>query len=287
MSRPAAVRACTRVLGPHGFDEFGLPEQGFRRVRVVGNECARADAQCDPTPSEPGNRRVDVQTQPPAFNCERSLGPVHALELGRHEIHLRRADEARHEHVRRPGEDIMRRGHLLDYAVAHDGDAVGHGEGLELIVGDDDGRLGETRQHALDLAAHGLPEFDVEARQRFVEQEAVGVSNDGARHRHPLLLPFRYAAWQSVEHPLQLQKVGDPADARRRGRGVEPLAVQGEHDVLAHRQCGVERVELEHHGDIALLRPQPIHAPASNDHLARARTFEAGDDAQRGRLAAA
>ncbi len=34
---------------------------------------------------------------------------------------------------------------LLDDAVAHDGDAVGHGEGLELVVGDDHRRLGQAR----------------------------------------------------------------------------------------------------------------------------------------------
>ena len=40
------------------------------------------------------------------------------------EIHLRRADEARDEQVRRMVEDLLRRADLLDVAVAHDDDAV-------------------------------------------------------------------------------------------------------------------------------------------------------------------
>ena len=68
----------------------------------------------------------------------------HRLELRLDQVHLRRADEARDEHVGGLGEDLVRRRDLLDQAVAHDGDAVGHGQGLELVVGDDDGRLGEA-----------------------------------------------------------------------------------------------------------------------------------------------
>jgi hypothetical protein len=48
----------------------------------------------------------------------------------------------------------------------------------------------------------------------------------------------------------------------------------------------IERVELEHHSNVALRRAEPRHvAPAQSDHAAR-RQLEAGDHAQRGRLAA-
>ena len=58
-------------------------------------------------------------------------------------------------------------------------------------------------------------------------------------------------------------------------------------DVLAHRQRGIERVELEHHGDVALLRRQIVHALPGDDDVARRGALEAGDHAQRRRLAAA
>ena len=59
--------------------------------------------------------------------------------------------------------------HLLDHAVAHDGDAIGHGQRFKLIVSDDDGGFGELRQHALDLATHVLAQLDIEPTQRLVE----------------------------------------------------------------------------------------------------------------------
>ena len=71
-----------------------------------------------------------------------------------------------------PREDLVRARDLLDAAGAHHRDAVGHGQRLELVVGDDHGRLVEPGQHLLDLAAHGLAQLHVEARERLVEQEA-------------------------------------------------------------------------------------------------------------------
>ena len=58
-------------------------------------------------------------------------------------------------------------------------------------------------------------------------------------------------------------------------------------DVLPDTQRRIERVELEDHGDVALLRRQVVHALPRNDDVARRGAFEAGDHAQRRRLAAA
>jgi hypothetical protein len=62
---------------------------------------------------------------------------------------------------------------------------------------------------------------------------------------------------------------------------------QAEGDVLVDRQIGIERVVLEHHGDVAILRAELVdHAPADRDH-AGIRLLQAGDCAQQGALAAA
>src|SRR3954468_18034431 len=50
-------------------------------------------------------------------------------------VHCRRADELRHEQVRRPVVELERLAELLDAALVHDGDAVGHGHGLDLVWG--------------------------------------------------------------------------------------------------------------------------------------------------------
>ena len=76
-------------------------------------------------------------------------------------------------------------------------------------------------------------------------------------------------------------------DPPARGRAIESLDVQRKHDVLAHGQGGIERIELEHHRDVALLGPKIVHALSGDDDVAGARSLEPGDDAQGRRLAAA
>ncbi len=82
----------------------------------------------------------------------------------------------------------MRRGDLLDLAGPHHRDAVGHRQRLDLVVGDDHGRLVELVENFLDLRAHGLAQLDVEAAQRLVEKEAGRIAHDRAADGDPLLL---------------------------------------------------------------------------------------------------
>ena len=67
----------------------------------------------------------------------------------------------------------------------------------------------------------------------------------------------------------------------------EPFVVKRHGDVLADGQRRIKRVELEDHGDVALLRRQLVHAPPRDHDIARRGTLETGDHAQRRRLAAA
>ena len=67
-------------------------------------------------------------------------GPQAAVLQGAgKEVHRRRADEAGHEQVARPLVQLLGGADLLDDAGPHDRDAVAHGEGLGLVVGDVDG----------------------------------------------------------------------------------------------------------------------------------------------------
>ena len=66
-----------------------------------------------------------------------------------------------------------------------------------------------------------------------------------------------------------------------------PFVMERHGDVLANGQRRIERVELEHHGDVALLRRQLVHALPRNHDVPRRGALETGDHAQRRRLAAA
>ena len=71
-------------------------------------------------------------------------GHEHAgLTLGQHarcHIHRRRSDEACDKKIGRAIIELQRLAHLLDNAVMHDHDLVGHGHGLDLVVGHVDHR---------------------------------------------------------------------------------------------------------------------------------------------------
>ena len=212
-------------------------------------------------PSASGSRsgstgRLDLLVVEPE-PAERAVVPEIAPAQ---EVHRGRADEARHEQVLRLGENLVRRGDLLDPAVAHHGDAVGHGQGLELIVGDDHRGLGKPLQHLLDLAAHLLAQLDVEAGKGLVEQEAVGVAHDGAADGDTLFLALGKPARDAVQDVGQVQRPGDPIDAAVDLGLAQGFGAQREGQVLAHAEAGIERIELEHHGDVALARWDVVDA---------------------------
>ena len=77
---------------------------------------------------------------------------------------------------------------LGDFAVLHQGDAVGDGQGFFLIVGDVDS--GESRgfADAADFGAHVVAELGVEIAEGFVEEETVGADGQGAGEGDALLL---------------------------------------------------------------------------------------------------
>src|SRR3989475_10759005 len=65
----------------------------------------------------------------------------------------------------------------------------------------------------------------------------------------------------------------------------EPAQFQPERHVLEHRHVRVQRVVLEHHGDVAVLRGDVVHHSLADPHRARRDGLEPGEHAQRGALA--
>ena len=83
---------------------------------------------------------------------------------------IRFPDEVGDETVSRLFIDVGGRSELLDLAIAEHADAVGHVEGLFLIMRDED--EGDTRfpLQAAQFVAHRLAQLEIERRQRFVQQ---------------------------------------------------------------------------------------------------------------------
>ncbi len=92
---------------------------------------------------------------------------------------------------------------------------------------------------------------------------------------------------------LAIEQVLEAEDARRLLHETLPLVrsdlarLQRELDVPPHRHVRVQRVALEDHGDVAVLRLDVVDLAVPDLDRAFGRLLEPGDHAERGRLAAA
>ena len=185
-------------------------------------------------------------------DAEQEIAPVRR----RQDIHRRRADEARGERGCRPRVKLIRRRRLLDPAVAHQNDLVGHAHGFALVVGDIDHGDAELLLQRADFAPHLGAQLGVEIGQRLVHQADRRLGDDGAAERDALLLAagqLRRLARQQRLEPEQRGDAGEPAGAIGRRHFAH---AQAEQDVLLDRQMRKQRVGLKHHGDAALRRRQ-------------------------------
>ena len=108
------------------------------------------------------------------------------------------ADEIGDEFFRRAFVEILLRPDLADAALAHDDEAVGHGQGLLLVVGHHHGRQSELALQFADFDPHVLAQLGVEIGQGLIEQQHIGAEHQRARQRHALLL----AAGQLSRQPV-------------------------------------------------------------------------------------
>ena len=182
--------------------------------------------------------------------------------------------------------ELLRIGRLLQLALAHHGDAVAHRHRLDLVVGDVDRRHAEVALEPADLGAHLHAELGVEVGERLVHQERRRLAHDRAAHRDPLPLAARERLRLALEVRLEIE------DARRVEHPLVDLGLghlvqlEAERDVVVDGEVRVERVALEDHGDVPLARGEVVDHALGDPDLALADLLEAGEHAQRGRLAA-
>src|SRR6478735_11798951 len=184
--RQSRIRRNDAVLGPHAVEH---------RL-AVGRSCVR------------GKRQPDA-----AFEFDTRRRAVHARHAG-YKIHRRRADEGSYERVDGRVVQLQRIADLLDDAVAHHNDPVGHRHRFDLIVRHVDRRRLQALVQLLDLGTHLYAKLRIEVRQRLVEQEYLRVADDRAAHRHALPLPARQLAWIAIKVRRESEYLGGARDAR-------------------------------------------------------------------------
>jgi hypothetical protein len=180
---------------------------------------------------------------------------------------------------------------LLQPPAVDDGDHVGQRQRLRLVVGDiDEGDAGAPLQH-LELGAHALAQLGVEIGQGLVEQQDLGLDHEAARQRHALLLAARQLVGIALLEPGEIDQRERLFDLAPR-LGARDLAhLEAEDDVFEHGLVRPYRVVLEHHAHTAGVRRHHLarrrEEPSVHHDGAGVGHDIAGDQSQRGRLAAA
>src|SRR3546814_1776261 len=90
-------------------------------------------------------------------------------------------------------------------AFVHEDDAVGDRHRFFLVVSYIDGRLADLALEFSELVAHSDPQAGVQIAERLIEQNELGLGDDGAGERHALLLAT--AQLRSEEHTSELQSL--------------------------------------------------------------------------------
>src|SRR3954468_9809171 len=163
------------------------------------------------------------------------------------EVHLRRTDEAGDEEISRPLVELQRRAVLLDLATVEHHDLVGHGHGLNLVVGDIDRGSAELLLEPRHLDAHLDAQRRVEVGERLVEQKGLGLADDGTSDRDSLALAAGELARFTVEIGREVQRRGGGLDLAVGLVLGKTRHLQAEADVAAHAHMRIERIGLEHH----------------------------------------
>ena len=176
--------------------------------------------------------------------------------------------------------DVLRGADLLDAAVVHDHDGVGHGEGLLLVMGDVDEGDAHGLLNALELVLHVLAQTQVQCAEGFVQQQDLRPVDQCAGDGDALLLSAGERSDLAVFKALQrhdLQHLGDALVDLVLG---QLRNAQAEGDVVVNVQMGEQGVFLEDGVDLALVGRYVVDAFAVKEYVAGGRRLEAADDAQ-------
>ncbi len=197
------------------------------------------------------------------------------------------ADEVRHERVGRLVVDFVGRSVLDQLAPIHHQDAVGHGEGLLLVVGHHHGGEPQPLLKGADFPPQPDSHPGVQGGQRLVQQEEVRGRRDGPGQGHPLLLAagkLRRKLPSRLRHSHQLQQFLDPGVDLR--PAAAPAAQPVGH-VGGGGQVGKQGVGLKHDAHVPPGDGKAGHVPVLNANLAAVLQFQPGDHPEQGGFSAA
>jgi hypothetical protein len=129
-----------------------------------------------------------------------------------------------------------------------------------------------------------LAELEVEGAERLVEQEHGRVEDQRPGERDPLALPAGELIDAAAAEPGQADALEHRVDPARDVGARRAPTSQAIGDVVGDRHHREERQVLEDQVHRAAVRRDAEHRSAADTDVAGARTFEAGDHPEEGRL---
>jgi hypothetical protein len=210
----------------------------------------------------------------------RDLGDARGGNASRQQVHGGRANERGHEARRRQAIDRGRPTALLDAAGVHDHHHVGQRHGLDLVVRHEDRRCPEPVMQAPDFDPHLHAQLRIQIGQGLVEQKGLRLAHDRPAHGNALPLASREGTRFALEEILN----GKQARGFRHARGNIGLRhaaiAQAVGHVVVDAHVRVERVVLEHHGDIAIRRLDVVHQTIADTDGALRHGLQTGNHPQ-------
>ncbi|SPZ06525.1 Uncharacterised protein [Pseudomonas aeruginosa] len=186
--------------------------------------------------------------------------------------------------------DLAGRADLLDHALVHHHDAVGHFHRFFLVVGDEHRGQVDLLVQARQPAAQLLAYLGVEGAEGFVEEQDLRLHRQRAGQGDTLPLATGELLGIAVGEPVELHHVEQLVDLGLDRGFARPLALglhaQAEGDVVEHRHVAEQRVVLEDEADVAVAHVVLRDVLAMEHDVAGVRGFQPGDDPQQGGLAA-
>ncbi len=206
-------------------------------------------------------------------------------ELPAKHVHGRAADKGGNERVGRCVVHVVGRPELLEARRTHDRNLVGHGHRFQLIVRHIDDGGAEFGMEPFQLRTHLHPELGIQVRQRLVHQEHLGVAHQRPPQGHALLLPAREFPRAPLQQGCDAQNLGGLAHPLVEfGLGCLPH-LQRKGQILVDALVRVERVILEHHGDVPVFRVKVVDDLVVDGNGAVGDLDQSGDQVERGGLA--
>ena len=202
------------------------------------------------------------------------------------EVHLRRTDESRNEHIARQVVKILRCVALLDKSVFHYDNTGSHRHSLRLVVRNVYKRCSESQVKFGYFRSHLGTEFCVKVGKRFVKQEYFGFTNYRTSECDTLSLTARKSLRTSFK---QVRDVKDSCGFVNSSFDFlfrELAEFKTERHVLKNGHVRIKSVVLENHRYISVLGRNVVDKSVVYVKLAFADLFKSRDHSQRCRFTA-